>query len=300
MATLQENQYLERADYSWSEDSIRFINTPSVFGRQTFFYVQEAGHFKTHAPYFTERANLKSYLLIFTLAGKGRLKAHGQEFTLLPHSIAYIDCMAHHYYECLKNSQWEFLWLHFYGPAAAGYYTEFFKNGFHIIQASDPFATESTLRRILSRAIKKDLHSEILISKLITDILTQLLIENSTMQLELGPMPALIQNAVKEIEKHFQEELTLDRLADSLFVSKYYLTREFKRYVGTSPNEYLIVTRLNHAKELLKYSALSVEDICSRSGFHYTSYFITQFKKHENCTPLQYRKEWISEKKQRP
>lgn len=276
-----------------------FICFRFLYSFHKFFYVQEAGHFKTHAPYFTERANLKSYLLIFTLSGKGLLKTQGKEYILSPHSIAYIDCMTHHYYECLKNNTWEFLWIHFYGPSATGYYNEFFKNGFHIVPASNPLNVENTLRLILTRAVKKDLHSEILISKLITDILTQILIENSTAQLELGPMPTLIQKAVKEIEKHFQEEWTLDHLADSLFVSKYYLSREFKRYMGTSPNKYLIVTRLNHAKELLKYSDLPIEDICLKSGFHYTSYFITQFKKHENCTPLQYRKEWISEKRQK-
>ena len=57
------HEYLERADYTWSEDSIRFINTPAPAARQTFFYVQEAGYFRTSPPYFTERANLSLSLI---------------------------------------------------------------------------------------------------------------------------------------------------------------------------------------------------------------------------------------------
>ena len=54
---------------------------------------------------------------------------------------------------------------------------------------------ESTLRRILSITQKKDLHSEILISSLITEILTQILIENETEQLCLGLMPDFLNTA---------------------------------------------------------------------------------------------------------
>ena len=37
--------------------------------------------------------------------------------------------------------------------------------------------------------------------------------------------------------------------------------REFKKYLGMPPNEYLIVTRLNHSKTLLKYEDLTIEEI---------------------------------------
>ena len=99
------HKYMENLDFSWTDDSIRFINTATPKARQTFFYVQEAGDFCTFPPYFTERENLNSFLLIYTLSGKGLLKYQGNTFTLFPGSLAYIDCMNHHYYECLKKQQ---------------------------------------------------------------------------------------------------------------------------------------------------------------------------------------------------
>lgn len=285
-------QYLERVDYTWSEDSIRFINTPTLSAKQTFFYVQEVGYFRTSPPYFTERENLNSFLIIYTLSGKGQLKYMGQTYYLLPESVVYINCMNHHYYECLSGQEWEFLWLHFNGASSLGYFEEYMKNGFHILKGLERFFMESTLRRILSLTIKKDLHSEILVSSLIVEVLTQLLIRNSSENLGLGFMPPYLKDILKEMEKHFQEPLSLDILSDRFNISKFHLSREFKRYIGTSPNEYLIITRLNHAKELLKYSELTVEKIAYTCGFHHVSHFINMFKKHEKNTPLQYRREW--------
>lgn len=291
-----KKQYLERSNCTWSEDSIRFLNTPTKSAKQTFFYIQEAGYFRTFAPYFTERENLNSFLIIYTLSGKGYLKYRDHSYHLMSGSAVFIHCMDYHYYECLKGSEWEFLWIHFNGACALGYFEEFIKNDFHILNRMDSFFMESTLRRILSLIQKKDLHSEILVSSLIVQILTQFLIENSSQNLGLGFTPPWLKNLLKEMENHFQEPLTLDMLSEKSGVSKFHLSREFKRYVGTTPNEYLILTRLNHAKELLKYSELTVEKIAFSCGFYHVSHFINQFKKYEKITPLQFRKEWGMEK----
>lgn len=284
--------YLERADYTWSEDSIRFINTPTLSARHLFFYVQETGYFRTKPPYFTERENLNSFLIIYTLSGKGVLRYLGKSYHLLPGSVAFVHCMDYHYYECLKGQEWEFLWLHFNGISALGYFQEFLKNGFHILKNLDTFFMERSLRRILSLTQRKDLHYEILVSSLIVEILTQILIQNSSENLGLSFMPSYLKQALNELERHFQESLSLELLSKNLGVSKYHLSREFKRYIGTTPNEYLIVTRLNHAKELLKYSDKTVEQIAYDCGFHHTSHFIDLFRRHEKLTPLQFRKEW--------
>jgi len=143
----QNNHYLERASYSWSNDSIRLIVTPSSVAKSIFFYIQEAGYFKTQAPYFTERQNLDSFLIVYTISGKGLLRYEGKEYTLSSGQCFYINCMNHHYYEALTNNTWEFLWIHFNGSTALGYYEEFVRTGFKILNIQDRFLIESTLRR---------------------------------------------------------------------------------------------------------------------------------------------------------
>lgn len=287
-----KGKYLERADYSWSSDSIRHINTSTVSVRQLFLYVQEVGYFRTRPPYFTERANLHSFLIIYTLSGRGLLRLGGEEYALGPNSCVLVNCVDHHYYECLSGQEWEFLWLHYYGNNALGYYEEFLKNGYHVLNTLDPFFMESTLRRILALTIKKDLHSEIIVSNLITNLITELLIANSSRQLHLGFMPEYIRRTLKTIENKFPEKLNIDYLADESGVSKYHFSREFKRYMGTTLHEYLTTIRLTHAKELLKYTDKSVEEVAYESGFNQPSHFIQTFREHEKTTPLRYRKDW--------
>lgn len=286
-------KYLERASYTWSEDSIRLINTPSQAVRQKFFYVQEVGYFKTFPPYFTERENLDSYLILYCLSGKGSLTYQGQKYMIQPCQAFYINCMGHHYYSC-SDIGWEFLWLHFNGKTAGGYYDEFVKNAFSPVTFQDTFFIESTMRRILSLTQKKDLHSEILSSNLIVNLLTQLIILNNEDSLSLSVMPDYIKTCLKEMEKHFLEPFSLDELSSAIGISKYHLSREFKKYIGTTLNEYVITLRLTYAKELLRYSQDPVSDIAYTCGFNQVSHFINLFKNREGMTPLQYRKEWNS------
>ena len=285
-------QYLERADYTWSEDSIRLINTPALSARQTFFYVQETGYFRTFPPYFTERANLNSFLIIFTLSGIGHLEYQGQTYQLPSGSLAYINCMHHHFYKCPFHQEWEFLWLHFNGSSALGYYNEFCRNGFRILHDLEPSSIEAVMRKILLLTQKKELYSEIEISGNIVALLTQILTSGSKGHSMSGYLPPYLQQILKKIENEFQSDISLDGLSAEVSISKFHLSREFKRYTGITVHEYLTLTRLNHAKELLKYSNMTVEQIAYSCGFHHVSHFIQLFKSHEALTPLQFRKEW--------
>lgn len=62
--------------------------------------------------------------------------------------------------------------------------------------------------------------------------------------------------------------------------------------MGIPVNEYLINTRISYAKELLKYTDMSVEEITYETGMNNVTHFINLFKKREAITPLKYRKAW--------
>ena len=285
-------EYLERADYTWSSDSIRFINTPSFSARRTFFYVQEAGYFKTEPPYFTERANLKSFLVFYTLSGEGSLNYAGEDYELKPGTAAFLNCIEHHYYECARNNSWEFLWLHFNGPSALGYYTEFIKNGFCILNNEECRPVEQSIRSILSLLNAQTTNTEILLSDRIMNLLTTLLIAGNSEVSSRARMPGYLKEAVKVIENRFTEDLSLDSVAKAAGISKYHLSRMFKSQMGITIREYIILKRINYAKELLRYTDKSVEDIGYLCGFNHTSHFISMFKSYEDNTPHQFRMEW--------
>ena len=286
------NKYIERASHTWSEDSLRLIMTPSATAKSIYFYLQEAGYFKTTPPYFTERKNLSSFLIIYTISGKGRLTYQNETYELTAGTCSYINCIHYHYYETCKSSDWEFLWIHFNGSSALGYYEEFVKNGFKISDIEDRLIIEDIMRRIISINHKRNVQAEIFTSRLIVVLLTELLLLNYTSHVQNQYLPDYLISVIKDIDQNFRTKLSLDILSKNHGISKFYLSKEFKKYVGITLNEYIINTRLSYSKELLKYSEMSVSEIAYQSGMNNVSHFINLFKNRENVTPLSYRKEW--------
>jgi len=284
--------YYEKAACTWSEDSIRLIPTASATAKSLFFYVQEIGYFKTHIPYFTERKNLDSYLIIYTISGEGRLDYEGSRFSLTSGDAIFINCNISHHYETASKETWEFLWVHFNGIQALGYYQEFIKKGFHIMKVQDTFSIENTMWHLLSLYQKTDAATELITNSLITSLLTGFLLDTYTLSSESFQTPDFIKEARKYIDKHFREELSLDLLANTLGISKFHLSREFKKHMGIPLNEYIINNRISHAKTLLRFSSLSVQEIVYTCGMNNVSYFIRTFKEREGLTPHVYRRQW--------
>lgn len=284
--------YWEESNRSWSPNSIWISHTPSLTVRRTFFYIEEIGYFQAYPPYYTRRANLNSFLICHTLSGKGILKISDKTYQLKPGTTALINCSTQHYYACAHPNAWEFLWFHFNGPCALGYYEEFIKNGYPIFEENNCDFTKTHMQKLLSTIQDKKNTSDIIASGLISELLTHLLILSSDSRVASDHIPSYIEDAVKHINADFRFPITLDELAHTFGVSKYHFAREFKRYTNMTPNEYLIITRLNYAKELLKYSSFTIEQVAYQCGFHHLSYFAKQFRAHENVTPLQFRKKW--------
>lgn len=284
--------YHERAAYTWSEDSIRLIITPSTLAKSLYFYVQEAGYFKTDDSYFTERKNLNSFLIVYTISGRGTLSYQNKSYDLSSGSCFWIDCTNYHYYETKKGANWEFLWIHFSGNQALGYYREFVKNGFEVTTTQDRAFITGTMRRIVAANQKRNTTTEALSSNLLTNLLTDLLMQTLSPNAETIFIPEYIKKILKEIDRNFKASLTLDTLAKNFGVSKFYLSREFKKYMGVTVNEYIIIARITYSKELLKYSNQSVSEITYAVGMNNVSHFINLFKSRAGMTPLAYRKEW--------
>ncbi|CBL08058.1 helix-turn-helix transcriptional regulator [Roseburia intestinalis] len=94
------------------------------------------------------------------------------------------------------------------------------------------------------------------------------------------------------LDEHYTENISLDQLAEHFFISKYYLSREFKKEFGTTVIQYVLAKRINNAKELLRYSNSSIEEIAHLCGIDDASYFNKVFRKMEGCTASEYRKRW--------
>ena len=99
-----------------------------------------------------------------------------------------------------------------------------------------------------------------------------------------------IDQVVRYMEEHFSDpEISITALADSLGLSTTRFSLSFKGKMDMSPLEYLTLLRVEHAKELLASTDLTIRDISARSGYYDPGSFIRRFKQVTGETPLQYR-----------
>ena len=95
-------------------------------------------------------------------------------------------------------------------------------------------------------------------------------------------------NICRYIGEHFNEKLTLERLAHEFFISRSALVRDFRLVLDTTVVEYITNVRVSKAKTQLKYG-MGVSDTAELCGFSSDSYFIRVFKNVTGMTPAAFR-----------
>ena len=97
----------------------------------------------------------------------------------------------------------------------------------------------------------------------------------------------LVTGVLDYINSHYAEELSVDGLANRFFISKYHLSREFGRIVGTSVHRYITQKRLVVAKQLLSEGRPS-SSVYQHCGFGDYSNFYRAFKAEYGISPKEY------------
>lgn len=98
-----------------------------------------------------------------------------------------------------------------------------------------------------------------------------------------------LQPAFAYIREHIGETISLDDLAEHLFISKPQLIRLFKAETGMTPNKYITLFRIMKSREYLT-EGNSLLKVCELVGYADESHFIRTFKKIMGITPKQYGK----------
>ena len=105
-----------------------------------------------------------------------------------------------------------------------------------------------------------------------------------------------IESACKYICEHLNEDLSLEKVASNIYISKCYLCQLFSDYLQMRFSEYVRIQRVELAKSFLKRENYPIDIISQKCGFSYCSYFSSSFKKIVGISPEKYRK--IHNKKQ--
>ena len=115
-------------------------------------------------------------------------------------------------------------------------------------------------------------------------------------QTQFMPMPGWRRHSDKEvrqlqdwIEQHHAQPMTLAALAAQVHLGVRTLQRRFQAATGMTPQQYQQSVRLEHSKDWLEGSRISVDDVATRVGYQDRVAFGRLFKRHTGLTPAAYR-----------
>jgi AraC-like DNA-binding protein len=273
--------------------SDRILATPSLHTRNHYLYVQEAGTLQSLEPHISRRQNLNSFLFLVVLEGEGLLLYGGSRHTISAGDCVWIDCTRPYSHESSADHPWSLKWVHFYGAQAADFYETYLSRGNTFLfrpRSLLPF-TEALDQLYLCHKNKNPL-AEILSNKCITDLITYCFMENESLRQGEYSIPEKLKQVHAFLTENYSGKITLEELSLRFFISKFHLSREYKKIYGTTIGSDITYHRISHAKSMLRFSDHSIDTIAADCGFQDSAYFIKVFKKAEGMTPLEYRKKW--------
>jgi len=117
--------------------------------------------------------------------------------------------------------------------------------------------------------------------------------KNRLDSIELGVTHHPVDQALDYINRNYLEAMTLQQVADAVHVSKNYLSLLFKKVTGQNFIDYLIMLRIQKAKEMLTGTSFKVYEVAEKSGFNDVKYFSKLFKKMTGHSPVGYREYYL-------
>ncbi|MGE4549192.1 MAG: helix-turn-helix domain-containing protein [Intestinibacillus sp.] len=275
--------------------SERFFSTPSAVARRLFFYVTRCGHYYCDGNYdfkdtceISQLESHRNFFLIYLRAGSLNFIADGEAFTAERGQLALIDCRRPHRYFAPHGA--ETIWIHFDGANARDFYEQIlaFHGGRHVFYPTGDSRVEREMAQIVSSLKSGMSVPEVEYSQRLYGILCGLLFPRSAAGAEDDDSP--IAKAVRYIDAHLFEELSVERVAGAVNLSPSHFSRQFRSRTGFSPHEYIVLHRIDEAKALLHGTGLSVKEIAYRVGYHSEANFIASFTDKVGVSPATFRK----------
>ena len=276
--------------------SNRVLYTPSSFARSSLLHLQEIGELQAKKEHTSKRVNnLQSYLFFIVLSGAGELIYEGKNYSLDEGSCILIDCKKAYSHTTFASSLWTIRWCHFYGPTMSSIYLKYCERGgrpaFKPENKVDEFS--EIWLNLMNMASSTDYLRDIKINALLSEMIACIMAESWHPEDKALPSKKASVMKIKQyLEENYSSRISLDDLCAKFFISKYYLTHSFKNQFGLSITNYILNVRITHAKQMLRFSNKTIEEIGYETGIGAPAYFSRVFKEVEGVSPKIYREQW--------
>ena len=253
---------------------------------------QGEGHAPSDAVYVRRPEGRKDYQLLYLCKGRAEHYWQNAWHTLRAgQAFLYWPGMPQYY---LYRAQSPLLckWVHFSGSMAKSLLTGC---GFSPQEPILTLGEDQELNRLYDRIIQETQRKPPLYQEMCRPLLYQLIVQAGRRQLiardeESYQSRDRLMRAVEHLHAHYQEPLSIDACAAQCGMSRFHFAHAFRSSVGLSPYAYLTQLRMDHARELLVDSDLSVSAVARACSYDNPLYFSRVFSRHFQAPPTECRK----------
>lgn len=228
--------------------------------------------------------------------GEGELVYEGKKYELRSGDVVFIDCRKAYSHSTgmnLNEELWSLQWVHFYGPNMGAIYRKYQERGGKpVFQTSQLQSYHDILDELYTIASSPDYVRDMRILEKLSSLLI-LLMEDAWDDAQIqSTSDTLDIQAIKDyLDENFKRRISLDDLAGSFYLNKYYLMKLFKDRYDMTINAYLNQVRVTWVKQQLRFTDKTVETLAAELQIE-PAYLSRLFKKVEGVSPTSFRKSW--------
>ena len=223
--------------------------TPSEAELTQPYYCTEAGVFYAQQHFSTARTDKESYLLFYTLRGAGLIEQGESHVVLSTGQALLLNCRTPQSY-CTAPGQscWHHYWVHLDGAGVAAMEPLLLPGKKLTPVQLTGGKMQELFETILGQMERSTVDSMVTMGLALHEMLA-LCAQSILAQAEATSTRQVILQAAETLRKNYQKELCLADLLAEAHMSKSYFLRLFRRYMGTTPYNYLVNFRITQAAE---------------------------------------------------
>lgn len=229
--------------------------------------------------------------------GRGSYVVEGQRYSLRPGDVVLIGNRCVHRPELDPDTPYERIviyidpeFLHRESTGDCRLADCFSGQRGHVLRMKEPvrkkvFEMAAILEKELNKeAYGRDIASNAALLRLLVQIGREQMWDKTQFSLPEAPKNKRVTEIMAYLDAHLEADINIDDLAQTFYVSKYHMMRQFRQETGYTVYDYLCQRRLLRAKELIA-AGMRATEACYRCGFRSYSSFTRSFSKHFGVTP---------------